>query len=284
MILIADSGSTKTEWGVILKSGAVSPERLFTRGLNPFFLSPEEIAREVTETLLTHLPSEPVEKVWFYGAGVRKEKEPVIREALRKVFDAEIFATSDMLGAARALTGDKPGIVCILGTGANSCLYDGNNIVRNVPPLGYLLGDEGSGAWMGKHFLADLLKGLLPKEVEADFRTEYPDLTETEIIRRVYSEPAPNRFLASFAPFISERVYRHHQLLSLVTKGFSEFILRNVALYPEARDLPVSFAGSVAYHLSDILEVCLGEEGFRVGRILKSPMDGLIEYHSQRNV
>ena len=283
MILIADSGSTKTEWALLDPVTGDSTESVLTRGLNPFFVTIDEIAGEVKDKLLPRLPKgAEIEKVYFYGSGVRPEKQGMIREGIQRVLSTEVEAATDMLGAARALCGQESGIASILGTGANSCLYDGSEITQNVPPLGFILGDEGSGAWIGGHFLADLLKGLYSPEVEAAFRERYPGLDAAGILTKVYSEPSPNRFLASFAPFVCEMMKASEEgekIRRMVGEGFRAFVLRNVLLYPDAHLLPISFAGSIAYYFQDELAAAIAEEGLTIGRILAKPMTGLLEYH-----
>ena len=280
MILIADSGSTKTEWRLLDERSGRQSESFFTKGLNPYFVTPEAMVRELSEALLPKLGGASVSRVWFYGAGAREEKHPMIRAAVRELFDAEVFVATDMLGAARALFGASSGIACILGTGANSCLYDGSGIVSNVPPLGYLLGDEGSGAWIGKRFLADLLKGLLSRRVSEAFRESYPDETPEVILSKVYGGPNPNRYLASFAPFVGAAAKSDPAVQNILKEGFDAFLRRNLLLYPEARERTTGFSGSIAFHFREILAEAAAGCGLRAGRILKSPMEGLAEYHT----
>lgn len=281
MILIADSGSTKTEWTAMDEYTGEVVAQAFTRGLNPFFVTAEEIRDEIETRLLPQLPSDWYTRIYFYGSGARDEKKPMIRSAISSCLVGEVSVMSDMLGAARALCGHDGGIVCILGTGANSCCYDGEEIVANVPPLGYILGDEGSGAVLGSHFVADLCRGLLPQSVSEDFRQMYPDLKIAKILDRVYKEPQPNRFLASLAPFI-----RRHlgvpEVKSLVKDCFRSFFRRNVMLYRSWEEMPVHFVGSVAHHFSEVLTETATEEEVRMGQILSMPMEGLVRYHTIR--
>lgn len=274
--VIADSGSTKTHWCVVENDGQRKMFR--TGGINPVYLAEEEIG----ELLERELPERPrrTDRVWFYGAGCAfPEKNEYVCRALCRAFGATAAeVASDLLGAARALCGQRPGIVCILGTGSNSCYYDGEVVCSNVPPLGYILGDEGSGAVLGKKLLAGVLKGVLPAEIREMFFREN-GLSYAELIACVYNRPWPNRFLAGLVPFIA----RHREepaLGTLVTESFGEFLRRNVLQYAEARSLPVSFTGSVAWHFKDFLLPLLQEYGLQAGVITQAPMEGLIQYHA----
>ena len=274
MILIADSGSTKTDWCL---ADPHSTTVFRTQGLNPFFLSSDEIAEIVSKDLLPQLPQVEVTEVYFYGAGCTPEKAPIIVDALTRHFHCEVHAHSDMLGAARALCGNQPGIACILGTGANSCLYDGRDICANVSPLGYILGDEGSGAVIGKIFVGDLLKNQLSEGLKEKFLSEY-DLDLATIIDRVYRQPLPNRFLASFAPFIRKHL-DVPEVRALVLNAFDSFIRRNVLQYEGASELPIHFVGSIARHFEEVLAEAVRSSRLTMGRILTAPVEGLREYH-----
>ena len=269
MKLIADSGSTKTDW--VLTDGTRVVETFQTQGINPFHQS-----EEVILSVLREVACSPI-AIQFYGSGVRPELVPVMERLLRTAFPSaeSIEAHGDLLGAARALFGHGEGIACILGTGANSGLYDGNSIVQNVPPLGYILGDEGSGAVLGKRFLNLLYKGFIDNSLKADFQKDM-NLSMADVIDRVYRQPMPNRFLASLSLFISRHL-EHPQLRQLVIDNFRDFFRRNVAHY-QRPDLPVGFVGSMAYHYHDQLREAAAAEGFRVGRVLKSPIEGLIAF------
>ncbi len=279
MILVADSGSTKTDWRAIDASGAV--RGFSSAGINPVLMSPAEISQLVSDKLLPALGSD-VDEVWFYGAGVMSdEMASVVSGAISGVFPkARCFAGSDMLGAARSLCGDDPGIVCIIGTGSNSCRYDGREITGNVRSGGYILGDEASGAWFGRKFLSDFVKGLLPQAIEREFDARF-GLDYPSLVQKVYREPMPNRYMASFLPFLGEFT-NHPYVRSLIRSGFDEFLSRNVAQYDNSRFCPVSFTGSVAFYFKDILLKALSAAGMTAGRIVRAPMDGLIRYHSGR--
>lgn len=276
MILIADSGSTKTDW-------AVGPLKIHsTQGINPIHQSEDVILRVIRDELLPNIDANEVRSVFFYGSGVRPELEPVMQQILRDVFpQAEtVEAHSDMLGAARSVCGRNEGIASILGTGANSCLYDGRNIVANTPALGYILGDEGSGAVLGRRFLNALYKGTLSKEMVSDFEAE-TGLTMAAVIDRVYRQPLANRFLASLSEFI-HRHLDNEAVRQIVIGNFVDFFQKNIVPY-DRRDLPVSFVGSIAWHYQRELREAAAAEGFAVGTIVKSPLDGLKVFHQIDN-
>lgn len=276
MILIADSGSTKTDW-------AVGPLKIHsTQGINPIHQSEDVILRVIRDELLPDIDANEVRSVFFYGSGVRPELEPVMENILRDVFpQAEtVEAHSDMLGAARAVCGHNDGIASILGTGANSCLYNGNSIVANTPALGYILGDEGSGAVLGRRFLNALYKGTLSKEMVSDFEAE-TGLTMAAVIDRVYRQPLANRFLASLSEFI-HRHLDNETVRQIVISNFVDFFQKNIVPY-DRRDLPVSFVGSIAWHYQRELREAAAAESFAVGTIVKSPLDGLKVFHQIDN-
>jgi len=277
MMLIADSGSTKTDWCVILDNTPI--KRIGTKGLNPFFQSEEEIQQELTHSLLPQLPEGTIDSVYFYGAGCTPEKAPTLRRAIADSLPVvgNIKAYSDMLAAARGLCGREAGITCILGTGSNSCFYDGKEIVNHISPLGFILGDEGSGAVLGKLLVGDILKNQLDGAIKEVFLKQF-DLTVPEIIDRVYRQPFPNRFLASLSPFIAQHL-EEPGIRQLVLGSFIAFLRRNVMQY-DYTQYPAHFIGSVAHCYKEILQEAAQETGIRIGKILQSPMEGLIQYHS----
>lgn len=279
MLLIADSGSTKTDWCIVLNDTLI--KRIETKGMNPFFQSEEEIRQALTVSLLPQLPEGTFNSVHFYGAGCTLEKAPVLRRAIADSLPVvgNIKAHSDMLAAARGLCGHEAGIACILGTGSNSCFYDGKEIVSNISPLGFILGDEGSGAVLGKLLVGDVLKNQLPPAIKEAFLKEF-DLTAPEIIDRVYRQPFPNRFLASLSPFIARHL-EEPVLRTLVFNSFTAFLRRNVMQY-DYKHYPVHFIGSVAHCYKEILQEAAQETGVSIGKILQSPMEGLIEYHCEQ--
>ena len=275
MILISDSGSTKTDWCVVDKGEIV--RRIATAGINPFFQSEEEIAGEVEKNLLPALEGLAVTSVSFYGAGCAfPEKNEVVRRAINRYLPVPVEVGSDLLAAARALCGDEAGIACILGTGSNSCLYDGKGIVRNISPLGFILGDEGSGAVLGKLLVGDVLKNQLPEALKDAFFAEF-GLTPAVIMEKVYKQPFPNRFLASLSPFLIRHI-EEPAISGLVNDSFRKFFTRNVMQY-DYRSYPVHLLGSVAWYYREQLEAVAGELGIRLGAIVQSPLAGLVAYH-----
>lgn len=280
MILLADSGSTKTDWGLVENGKLV--KRLRTSGMNPFQMSEEAITEEIRNHLVPELPSTVLDEVHFYGAGCTKEKQPIVERALRAnlTINGECEVASDMLGAARGICGHKPGIACILGTGSNSCSYDGKNLVKNVSPLGFILGDEGSGAVLGKLLVGDVLKNQMPETVIKRFFEKYK-LTSAEIIDRVYRQPKPNTFLASFVPFLEENI-DEPKIYNLVKESFRSFLRRNVMQYEGWQTLPIGFNGSIAKIYKKPLLEALEEEGMHLGRIIQAPMEAMVEYHVEK--
>ena len=276
MILIADSGSTKTDW-CVAKDG-FTVKRFTTQGINPYHQDERRINGIVLDELLPQTGEYKLKKIVFYGSGCRDETIPTMKNILYSAFNnnVEVEIYSDLLGAARAICGHEEGIACILGTGSNSCLYDGKKIVGNIPPLGYILGDEGSGATLGKIFINEILKNNQMNDLKKEF-LQVLQMTEGDIIDRVYRQPMANRFLASLAPFIHSHIERH-EVNEIVTENFRQFLLKNVKRY-HRDDLQVSFIGSIAWHFkSQLLQSAL-EENVYVGSVEKSPMDGLLRYH-----
>lgn len=277
MILIADSGSTKTDWCMAEKGVAI--KRIPTKGMNPFFQSEDEMVEEMKHSLLPELDGKRPEAVYFYGAGCAFDKVEIVRRAISCVLSLDMAAievNSDMLAAARSVCGHEAGIACILGTGSNSCFYNGKEIEANVSPLGFILGDEGSGAVLGKLFIGDLLKNQLPTGLKEKFLERY-QLTPADIIDRVYRKPFPNRYLATLSPFISEHI-TIPEVRQLVKQSFKAFLVRNVMQY-DYQHYAVGFNGSVAWYYRDILEEALSETGLKMGIIIKAPMEGLLKYH-----
>lgn len=278
MILIADCGSTKIDWCVV--NGAEIVRRVFTGGMNAVMLTEEEMAARIAEELMPQLGDELIDEVYFYGAGCLA---PEVCDNVRRAIAGNIPTASkievdtDLLAAARALCGRKPGIACIMGTGSNSCYYDGERICDNVSPLGYILGDEGSGAVLGKLLIGDVLKNQLPADLCEKFLAQY-QLDRLTIIRRVYKEPQANRFLASVTPFLIQNIERK-EIHDLVLNSFKAFFRRNVLQYKDARQLSVNLIGSIAYYYRAVLEEAARECGLTVGTIIKSPMEGLVAFH-----
>lgn len=281
MKLIADCGSTKIDWCVLNEQKLA--KQVFTCGMNAVMLTEEEMRTRIHTELVPELTEyiDSIDSIYFYGAGcISSEVCSNVATALKHNFPAAktVEVYTDLLAAARALCGHEPGIACIMGTGSNSCLYDGQGIAANVSPLGFILGDEGSGAVLGKLFLGDVLKNQIPAEIAASFLSEY-DLSLMDIIRRVYREPQANRFLASVTPFISKHI-DVPEIHDMVLNSFKAFFRRNVMQYTGAEKHPVNFVGSIAYYFRPVLEEAAAASGLKIGTILKSPMDGLLKFHA----
>ncbi|MBO5053908.1 MAG: ATPase [Muribaculaceae bacterium] len=278
MILIADCGSTKIDWCLIENSKVVN--QIFTCGMNAIMLTEEEMAARIAAELMPELGKVDVDAVYFYGAGcISEDVCSNVANAIRASIPAPVIEVhTDLLAAARALCGHNPGIACIMGTGSNSCYYDGKEIVDNVSPLGYILGDEGSGAVLGKLLVGDVLKNQLPKELCDKFLKQF-NLDRLTIIRRVYKEPQGNRFLASVTPFLIQNI-EEPAIHRLVLNSFKSFFVRNIAQYPGYRDLKVNFIGSIAYYYKNVLAEAADAVDCTIGTIIKSPMEGLIRFHS----
>lgn len=280
MILIADCGSTKIDWCFV--EGGKTVKTVNTTGINALMLTREEIIARLKAELAPAIEGfNRVEAVYFYGAGcISEDVCDNVRHAIATVVSApRIEVATDLLAAARALCGRQPGIACIIGTGSNSCYYDGREIKDNVSPLGYILGDEGSGAVMGKILVGDVLKKQMPEHLCEAFLREY-DLDRLTIIKRVYKEPQANRFLASLTPFLSKHI-DEPEIHALVVNSFKAFFVRNIHAYKDYDKLPVNFIGSIAYYYEPQLREAAQAASCTVGTILKAPMQGLIAYHSK---
>ena len=279
MILIADSGSTKTDWCVV--ENGVLVQQIFTKGTNPFFQSEEEISNEIATALLPELKTDEFDAVYFYGAGCGfPDKIEIVHRAISKQLKVKgnVEVATDMLAAARGLCGREAGIACIMGTGSNSCYYDGENIVANVSPLGFILGDEGSGACLGKLMVGDLLKNQMTPELKEKFLKQF-ELTPADIIDRVYRKPFPNRFLASLSPFLAQNI-NEPCVHELVLNSFKAFFKRNIMQYENYQNLKVNLIGSVAFYYKEVLAEAAEAMGIQLGTIIQSPMEGLIKYHA----
>lgn len=277
MILIVESGATKGDWRVISKEGA-EVRRLTTGGTNVSAMKMEAINSIMTEAC-GKLAEEKISRIYFYTAGVVTEDiSNQLVHTLQSVFpEASCDIQDDLTAAARAVCGHTAGIAAILGTGSNSCLFDGEKIVRKVYSCGYILGDEGSAATLGKLFIADFLKGLVPEEIAEDFASRY-DCSYAAVVEKVYrSKESPSGYLGSFAPFIMER-YDDLYIRELVEGNFRSFIRRSLKQY-DTESYPVGVVGGFGYALKDIFEKVAREEGIKVSGYIKSPIDGLIQYH-----
>ena len=276
MKLIAESGSTRTEWALVEDNHLV--QRVFTEGLNPFFQTRREISRSVRLGLPESFFKKKLDQVYYYGAGCSSyEKKNILGASLVAQFKTPIQVESDLLAAARGLFKCEAGIACILGTGSNSCFYDGKIIVKNVKAAGYILGDEGSGAVLGKLFLADLLKGLAPKELANEFHEKFR-ISVNDVMESVYNLPFPNRFLGTIAYFLGDYMDNEY-VYNLLTNNLRSFFNRNVCQY-DYINYPIRFVGSLAYAYPDILQEVAKEFGVEIDVIEETPMNGLIEFHS----
>jgi len=277
MILIADSGASKSDWVLIDNNGEQLSFQLV--GLNPYYLSTKETIDILSKELTPFIDAKKIDKLYFYGAGCSSVyKCMMMEEALQQLFkNASITIESDLLGAARALFGEKEGIACILGTGSNACYYNGEKIEENIVSLGYFFGDEGSGAHMGKIFVRDYLLGNLPKDLDTKFRKEY-NYTRDNILDAVYNLPFPNRFLASFCEFYADNLSNKY-IFELITNSFREYFTNQVERFKKYGQVPVSFTGSVAYYFEPVLRQVSNEYNTKISKIVRSPINALAEYH-----
>ncbi|NDW10367.1 BadF/BadG/BcrA/BcrD ATPase family protein [Dysgonomonas sp. 520] len=278
MILLADGGSTKVDWCLVDRGKLI--KQVYSKGANPFFRTREDISAELSQVLASQMKDYQIDAVHFFGAGCAfPEKNEIVRAAIADNISVEtITVGSDLLAAAKGLCMDQPGIACIIGTGSNSCYYDGENIVENVSPLGYILGDEGSGAVLGRLFVGACLKNQLTQGIKERF-LEYTNLTPSMILDKVYREPMPNRFLASLSPFINQNI-KDESVYNLVYNALKDFIVKNVMQY-DYRNNKVHFTGSIAYYYKDVLNTVASDLVIKIGSIAQSPMEGLIKYYSE---
>lgn len=276
MILIADSGSTKTTWCILDKTSGQT-DTIQTAGVNPFYQDENTIVEALSNEFKSS--TRKFDAIYFYSAGCTNPAiSKVAGNALSTFFQTDILSVeSDLMAAAHALCGNEEGIACILGTGSNSCHYADGKIIENVSPLGFILGDEGSGAVIGKKLLADVLKNQLPKHIITRFFDKY-NTSAAEILDNIYKKPFPNRYAAGFTVFIADNI-DDPAIKKLVEEAFDQFITRNILQYNKARSLKVHFSGSIAFHFKQNLENALREHGLTMGHVLKDPMPGLIEYH-----
>ncbi len=280
MILIADSGSTKTDWACVDENGAVS--YFHSLGYNPNFISGPEIQEDILRNLPQGFIPGSVTEIYFYGAGVSELEYDFMRETLSAVFPevAKISVAMDLPGAARALLGDKPGFAAILGTGTNSCLYDGRDVTLNIDSLGFILGDEGSGGYIGKALLRDYARGNMPPEIYREVKGLVGKNAE-EIIEQVYRKPKANRYCAQFCKWVGDNRHRHPYCNALMKNAFRDFFRNIVTLYPDYGKYTLNCVGSVGYYYQDLLGEVASEFGMSLGNIIKSPLDGLVKYHTR---
>ena len=277
MILIADSGTTKTEWCIITDNGTT--ESLITPGINPFYQEAENITSILQREFTA---AKKFDAIYFYGAGcINLEKQHIVRKSLLQIFEtSNIFIGSDLLAAAHSLCQDQPGVACILGTGSNSCYYNGSEIEANVSPLGFILGDEGSGAVLGKKLVGDILKKQLPQILINEFFETY-QTTAAEILENVYKKPFPSRYLANYTKFLSKNI-NHPEIENIVVSSFREFVTRNLLQYPGIKRTPIHFTGSIAFYFEVQLRKAIEEQHLVLGNIERAPMNGLIKYHNSK--
>lgn len=280
MILIADSGSTKTDWRLIDDNKNI--HQFATQGINPYFTSSDEISLIIQNELLSQiqfpLVGTPL-SVFFYGAGCGSDsKKEIVRIALLKnLHQAFVEVYSDMLGAARSLCGANPGIAAVLGTGANTCYYDGNNIIESTPSLGYVLGDEGSGAHIGKTFVQAFLNKEMPEALSNRFYERF-NLGKEEMLDAIYKQPNPNRFLASFSKFIYQNL-KEQFVVDLVANCFGQFFDKHICKYSKHKEVKLSCVGSVAFYYSNILRAVAANKGVNIETIIETPIAGLTLFH-----
>lgn len=281
MQLIADSGSTKTAWRLIKNENTIIP--LETIGYSPQYVTTSEMIADLLAVLVPQLPisTDKITKISFYGTGCSTPRTvAIVQLALESVFEkAAVEVNHDLLGAARALCGHLAGVACILGTGSNSCLYDGKFIIDNIPSVGFMLGDEGSGGYLGKKLVRAYFYRELPNDLEMAFTNKY-QLTRDDMLLNVYKKPAPNRYLASYTRFLSEHI-EHPFIWKLVKSGFQDFLNAMILKYDNIQQLPINFLGSIAVYFQAVLEEVLKENDLQFGRIIDSPVDELVKYHQK---
>ncbi len=276
--LIADSGATKTEWQIL---GQGRHKSFFTSGISPYHMDQSQIEKLILSEFPASFFRKDLIAIHYYGTGCyTKPQANIVKKALLNIFPAaDLNVSHDLMGAALALCGDQKGIACILGTGSNSCVYNGKRIVANSPGLGYILGDEGSGAYLGKKVIQHVLYGIFDKELIDAFQERYKT-DKAEILHRVYKEPFANRYLAGFSTFLSQH-RGHYMIENIIEDGIGDFFIQHLETYPKRYDLPVHFVGSIAFYFKDkIAELCKAY-GYKMGKVIKRPMDGLVEYHKQ---
>lgn len=276
--VIVDSGATKAEWVVCNSAGDII-QSFVTAGISPFYLSQKEIEILLHQEVTLNISTNEVERLFYYGTGCSQEdKIKIIENALQSLFQkTKIAVAHDLIASARATCLHQAGIACILGTGSNSCVFDGATIIDQIPSLGFLLGDEGSGAWMGKSILTSFYYREMPKDLELLFQQFFPKSRE-EILNEIYDSTTPNQVVASYMTFVKENI-RHEFVRKMAKQSFQLFIKRMIMKYQNHLHLPVHFIGSIAFFQQEILQEVLQEFSLKPGRIIRSPMEGLINFH-----
>lgn len=274
--LIADSGSTKTEWCLL---NGKTRKTFYTQGLSPYFLSAEQIEYIINEELKGKFKKTEPGEIFFYGTGCSNaDNVKLVKKAIQKVFTgAKIEVDHDLMGAAKALCGHEKGIACILGTGSNSCYYNGKKIVKNSPGLGYVLGDEGSGAYLGRKVIQYYLYKTFDEDLTDRFNAKY-NTNSDEILTAVYKKPLPNRYLAGFTEFLVEN-RGHYMIENIIEDSFNDFFFNHIYKYRESWTMPINFTGSVAYGFRDVLKDLCSSYELQLGTVIKKPMDGLVKFH-----
>ncbi|MDZ4713956.1 MAG: N-acetylglucosamine kinase [Cytophagales bacterium] len=278
MIIIADSGSSKIDWRLLCNDGAI--RQASSPGFNPYYQPIDHLEKSIAEFVLP-VATEEVEKIFFYGTGVSSEKnQQTVKTVFNHFFSGAVVKIEwDLLAAARALCGKERGIACILGTGSNSCLYDGTGITGQVANLGWILADEGSGTSLGKKLLFDYLRKQMPEPLAGQFQKRFP-FSREEFLEKVYQQEKPSTFLASFSKFIFQHL-KEPYCYKLVYDGFAEFYENNVMKYEGYRETKVHFVGSIAFYYSDVLRQVANDKGVTVKNILETPIAGLTLFHQE---
>ena len=278
MILIAESGSTKTDWRLLDEKGT----SFRTSGLNPYFVDSDKIAEE-TSQIFEQMNGQEITEIHFYGTGITDEsKSAIVKIGILKAlgYNTEIYTYSDVVAAARSLFGNTPGIACILGTGSNTCYWDGDKIAFQIPPLGFWLGDEGSGGNLGKLLVLDYLHKEMPAHIRTYFEEKYGVLERTEVLTKAYQQEKPNKYFAAFSYFLYE-FGQESYCRGLVKQSFSEFLKKYLLKYPNLKEHQIGFVGSVAYYYSEILTEVCKENGISINKIIVSPIEELVKYHQE---
>jgi glucosamine kinase len=275
--LIADSGSTKAEWCLL---DGKKKKTIITQGISPYFLSAGQIQELLEKELAPKVKNSLPDEIFYYGTGCSNPANvKAVKTALKKVFGkAVITVNHDLMGAARALCGDEAGVACILGTGSNSCYFNGRRIVKNSPGLGFILGDEGSGAYLGRKVIQHFLYNTFDPDLMDRFNAKY-NTNAVEILEAVYKGPLPNRYLAGYAAFLAEN-RGHYMIENIIEDSFNDFFFNHLYKYKESWTHPIHFIGSVAFGFKDVLKDMCRNYELQLGRVLKQPMDGLVKYHS----
>lgn len=277
-ILIADSGSTKTDW-ILLHNNEIV-KRAFTIGFNPYFQNKDQISNAIYAQLLPHIAEElnSINKIYYYGAGCSNEDNcAIVKQGISSIIKVkDIYISHDLLAASRALCLNKPGIAGILGTGSNSCLYDGVKVIENVPSVGFMWGDHGSGASIGNKFLTNYFNGRLPQEIARAFEQE--GYHREEILNNVYKKQMPSKYLASLSIFISKHT-NNLFIQNMLVESFEEFFTYQISKYTNSKNFPINTVGSVGFIYKEFLEMAAKNKGYTLGTIIKSPLEGLVNYH-----